>query len=104
MILHTSTFMGLRPDLIDKTQGIHDSDYKVNSRAAFNPKTALLDNFNWAELEGVDFLASGAFSHCFQANYKGQRVVAKILREQYKDSTVTTRQMRFEQVLLSQLK
>lgn len=46
----------------------------------------------------VTHLASGAFSHVYSAKYRGHSVVVKLLREQYKESAVTLKQMRFEQV------
>jgi len=102
-----STFMGLRSELLDKTQSLQDSDYRVKSAggpAQATNSLPLLDHFNYEDLQEVEFLASGAFSHVFQAKYRGKKVVVKLLREQYKDSHVTLRQMRFEQTLLSQLK
>ncbi len=107
---------------LDKTQGIQDSDYRVRSATAEATGAAdgaadgagvivrdkatgavALDVFDYEQLEKVEFLASGAFSHVFSAKYKGKSVVVKLLREQYKESHVTLKQMRFEQTLLSQL-
>ncbi|TFJ88587.1 hypothetical protein NSK_000157 [Nannochloropsis salina CCMP1776] len=97
---------------LDKTQGIQDSDYRIRSATAGPPDVIVrdkatgavaLDVFDYEQLENVEFLASGAFSHVFSAIYKGKNVVVKLLREQYKESQVTLKQMRFEQTLLSQL-
>jgi len=98
---------------LDKTQGIQDSDYRVRSATAEEAAGVIvrdkatgavaLDVFDYEQLEKVEFLASGAFSHVFSAKYRGKNVVVKLLREQYKESAVTLKQMRFEQTLLSQL-
>jgi len=98
---------------LDKTQGIQDSDYRVHSATVDDSAGVIvrdkvtgavaLDMFDYEQLEKVEFLASGAFSHVFSAKYRGKSVVVKLLREQYKESTVTLKQMRFEQTLLSQL-
>lgn len=96
--------MGLRSELLDKTQSLEESDYGSIAKPVKAPTPAVpLDQFNYEDLEQVQFLASGAFSHVFQAIYRGKKVVVKLLREQYKESHVTLRQMRFEQTLLSQL-
>ena len=96
-----------KPERLDKTQGLQDSDYRLRSSAARSPVKARaavpLDVFDYEQLERVEFLASGAFSHVFSAQYRGKSVVVKLLREQYKESHVTLKQMRFEQTLLSQL-
>ena len=98
-----------KPERLDKTQGLQDSDYRLRSAAAQSASpvkaraAAALDVFDYEQLECVEFLASGAFSHVFSAQYRGKSVVVKLLREQYKESHVTLKQMRFEQTLLSQL-
>lgn len=100
-----------KPERLDKTQGLQDSDYRLRSAAAqpaaspvkARAAAAALDVFDYEQLERVEFLASGAFSHVFSAQYRGKSVVVKLLREQYKESHVTLKQMRFEQTLLSQL-
>jgi tRNA A-37 threonylcarbamoyl transferase component Bud32 len=95
-----------KPERLDRTQGIQDSDYRVHGAGASPIKArpaVPLDVFDYEQLERVEFLASGAFSHVFSAQYRGKSVVVKLLREQYKESHVTLKQMRFEQTLLSQL-
>jgi serine/threonine protein kinase len=89
---------------LDKTQGLQDSDYHLQSSTGAGSEESLLDVFDYRTLEEVSHLASGAFSDCYQAEYHGKKVVVKLLRDQYKDSHVTLKQMRFEQVLLSQLR
>jgi len=96
-----------KPERLDRTQRIQDSDYRLRTTPGASPVKArpavALDVFDYEQLECVEFLASGAFSHVFSARYRGKAVVVKLLREQYKESHVTLKQMRFEQTLLSQL-
>lgn len=94
-----------REERLDKTQGLHESDYQLQAGKDVELASAVpLDVFDYTQLEDVTHLASGAFSHVYAAKHLGRDVVVKLLREQYKDSSVTLKQMRFEQVLLSQLR
>lgn len=57
--------------VLDKTQGIQDSDYRTPDStpvsSALEPGAIPLDVFDYEQLENVEFLASGAFSHVFSA-------------------------------------